>query len=150
MSGLRAGIRLRLGLQERPQESDPASQEIVALYSKGDLTAARVGRLASAVQKSGVTTPVVKRLARAKPRGVMARRGKIVPDTRNSSRAVRRALGSGNGLPPLYIARIPTWDATLEKKIESPMSFLLPHEMLQRIVPEGDEERWCSFSDKGA
>ena len=140
----RNGIRSRLGAQK---PGGPVLHSIGRLYKKSKLTPAEVAKLsaASAEETPGVD-PTVRRMAKSYPNKRM-RRGKLVDDTRNTSRNIARAFrkSCGGGLPDVYDAPIIMWDRKSNSQCTVDVSFLLIHEVLDKTVKNGEESEWSSF-----
>ena len=67
-------------------------------------------------------------------------------DSRHCSRGVQRSLAKHSTfqLEP-YVFSAPLWDATNEVSKPSDVAMLLPHDLLDRMIPEGKEEEYCKF-----
>jgi len=149
------GIRQKLGLAKATAKSKTTLKtDLVGLYARGSLAAGDVGRLAqSALQSTGASSsdaPAdIRALAKARPRGSRARTvgGKATPDTHNSARALSRTLEKDCQLDKPYTAEIPMWDKTKCQRVMRPMAFLPIHEVIEKLVPVGAEEQYCSFGD---
>ena len=125
----------------------PSSKLLVGLYAKGRIRAHELGEGVAVATSAGAAGSMDRRLARAKIKKTFQRRKKEVPYTKNSSRTVLRALAKGSPLPPLYGAQIPCWDTVRDCKTHRQFDILLPHELVQSIVPRGSEHEWCAFED---
>ena len=155
------GIRQSLGLAKaKPRadpKADPLSSALVTLYSAGALSSGHVGELASASLESNQTASsssapppaAVKRLARAKHAPKLRARkvgSKPKADSRNSARTLNNALKmTSDSKHGTYTSQIPMWDSKHAKQVMKPMAFLPIHEMLEEIVPWGQEQEWCAF-----
>lgn len=41
--------------------------------------------------------------------------------------------------------QIPMWNQKQSRKVECDMSFLPIHELLEAVIPQGEEDKWCAF-----
>ena len=138
--------------------SDPLGQQLLKIYTKGKVGSGDIGATAKAMvdatgssSSSGHTA--LTRLARAAPirMRVSLATGKAYPDTRNSSRALKRVLHVDSPLHSPYIAEVWVWDDTTNKKKLDKMAFMPVHEVLVAVVEPGQEATWatCGADQKG-
>ena len=81
-------------------------------------------------------------LARSVDTGLVKKHGKFQKHHKHTARNLLRKLDRQvDLLPPLYTARVPAWDAIAHKQITVDTSFLLIHEVLQTLAPEGGGKR---------
>ena len=145
------GVRQRLGANEG-EESKPSAAVafLKSTYASGRLPASDLSLGAKAiVRDQGNAAPSdVQRLAHVAPQKERKRKGVNQPakDTRNCSRDVRRALASQSSLdlPPIVNIDCPLWDQEKEACESTPVSFLLPHLLLDS-VQKGREHEFCSI-----
>ena len=155
------GIRQKLGLTKREGTGEPVwasklGDRLVGMYAKGTIAAADVGEAASAASElmhgtaaSSSSEVGLQRLAKAKPKTLRTRAGgKAKPDTHNSSRALRRVLVKDSPLGPTYDADIVSWNHEADRQSTTKMSFYPIHEILEVVVPRGQEDVWCSFNER--
>ena len=132
------GIRQKLGLDKKAGQKDQQQEaskkltsDLVGLYKKGKLKAGEVGKLAQRSAEYGAGQPgsssssscasdPIQKLAKAAPKGLKANPhrpdGKLLPDTTNSARSLKRTFAKDCPLPPLYSAMIPALDANQSKQ----------------------------------
>ena len=68
----------------------------------------------------------------------MAKAGNWGKAPKNLARDLLRAALRGVDMPPLFWWKIPTWDKEAHAQVWADYPFLLPHEMLSRVVSSGD------------
>ena len=137
------GIRQRLGIRpaQRRLRYGPAGETILAMYRAGRFSAADVCEWMGSTSSS-------QPLARSVDTGLVKKHGKFQKHHKHTARNLLRKLDRQvDLLPPLYTARVPAWDAIAHKQITVDTSFLLIHEVLQTLVPEGEESEWCEAID---
>ena len=159
--GKKMGIKQKLGLQKPKAKAkqDPMSKTLLGIYKKGGLTAGAVGALAkasleihpgsSASSSTVSTAPMVQRLAQAAATKDRARKAgaKQLPDNRHAARALQTSLKTSTPLKTgLYTANIPMWNRKKGTQTVHPMSFLPIHEVLEQLIQEGDEKKYCDLS----
>ena len=112
--------------------------QLIRSYAKGKMPASDVGHFAAAADPRC-------RLARAAGK---ARAGVKGLNTKNSSRTFRRAFKSvaprTQTLAPTRVL-LPCWDSATDTQVEKLVSIILPHELLDAIVPEGAEAAAAEF-----
>ena len=59
-----------------------------------------------------------------------------------------RCLQKKSDLYEPYETTVPMWDARLDKKIDGKIKMYPPHESLDAIIKEGQEEEWTSFDSE--
>ena len=149
----RAGISQRLGFaaaSAKPLRSN-FRRWVVGMYAKGRLSAGDVGVGASSAVQSGADEPDICSVAKAKPSDRLEKRRKCVkpiPCARNSARSLHRTLIKDSKLGPCYTTKVRTWHLKRDCQVMTNMNFLPIHEMLQEVVPEGEEQSYCSFDDE--
>ena len=67
--------------------------------------------------------------------------------SKHAHRGVLRAFAKGCGLPPTYVANIRVWDDAKAAQTQKPMSFLLPHEMLDYFLERDPGHEWTSIGE---
>ena len=72
--------------------------------------------------------------------------GKRVPDTKHTSRALKRVLKTDSVFAPTYIADVTMWDTSADEKTVGKMAFLPIHEALEAVVPPNEEYEWASYT----
>ena len=142
----RHGVRRRFGKRDSAAEQSPFGTFLKRLAVRGKLKAGEVTAAASASVQSHPTSPDdVRALAKAAPERSRTRRGITKPDTRNTSRSLYRMWGRETSWPREYATEIPLWHSATQTRKMTPMSFMLPWEILEWLVPHGDEQSWASF-----
>ena len=119
----------------------------VDMYRKGRLHSSEVGECAAAALEAGASSTAVEALAKARaPPDKVCRKRSLaaIPDSRNSARALHRVLAADTVAGPTYTAEVSSWDHVREQRCTRPVAFLPVHEMLQVVVPEGQEAAWCA------
>ena len=150
----KSGIRQRLGIsapvaaKAAPVRQDPLGNEIVKLYARGKISANEVGATAGAqCSMSSSSSMNLRRLAKAAPKKLhLTKKGKVVPDARNSSRSLRRTLVADSPLGETYEAEVPMWDHESASQTKGKISLMPIHELLETIVPEGEEAEWATLA----
>jgi hypothetical protein len=144
------GIRQRLGLSTHSASAsssgEPSVMEdaLLELYRTGKVTAADVGTCAKASGCKGI-----RRLWKGAAKKTRTRKGKVVANTKNCSRNLRRALNKRCTLPPCYMASVPLWDPLRDCKTTGKVSFLPPHDTLSAMVERIGVDAFCSLSSAG-
>lgn len=141
------GVRQRLQVHMRKPRASPMLKHTVSMHATGSLSAAKICKLARASSFSG-SDSFTKRLSKISLRQ-RHRRGKLQRDDPHASKRLRRALRryrqhDGGGVDT-YLANIDGWDEVADKKTAVPMTLLLVHAALERLIPEGAEEEWSTF-----
>lgn len=141
-------VRTRLGLNHDGfNKPSPMGIFCKSMLAKGRFHARDVAMAASASASSmpGRSSRDVQALARALPTKWLVKRGRHVPDTRNTYKQIRRELLKSSWMPDTYIAEVPMFcNVTLQSRM-LPMSFLLIHEVLDNLIKPGEEELWASY-----
>ena len=114
-------------------------------YAKTRLTAADVCE--GAASASGSRSGEIARLARNFAKRPVARRGKLVKDTRHCARGVARVLERRCLLPKPYTVDFPSWDYERSEKTIRAIEVLPPHETLNALITSEPEsvQAWCGF-----
>jgi hypothetical protein len=150
-NGKPRGIRQRLGLNTKRAKickgrlSNNLASSLVALYSKGRLSAGDVGDC-SAAASSQFSDHSLKRLAKARSKVTRDANPAVEKDVKNSSRTLLRSLQAHAVLHPVYTAKVTQWDRKKLEKTTADMAFLPPHETLGALVQQGQEAEWCSLT----
>ena len=66
-----------------------------------------------------------------------------VTASKTSPRDLMRQLSASSAMPTVYQATGVFWDTISQSQYRAPLNFLLPFEMLQCLVPEGEESQWA-------
>eukprot|EP00959_Pyramimonas_sp_CCMP1952_P391696 8208301-Pyramimonas_sp.AAC.1 len=69
------------------------------------------------------------------------------PPPAPTPRDLMRVLSKSSKMPNVYQAEGVFWDKRSSTKYKAPFNFLLPYEILEVLIPEGDEERWATFPE---
>ena len=65
-------------------------------------------------------------------------------DSKNLRRRLNRKLLKGTMWPQLYTQNVRLWDPKAEKEFEGPLSFLLPHELVDTLLDHSDVDAMLS------
>ena len=128
------------------------SLNMTRLYARGKLTASEVGASAAAAassSQSGPSSTMVQRLARAAPSSVAKKKARA--STTNSARNVKRTIAAHctKVLSEPYMVSTPMWDRMRDRQVRRQVAFLPPHEVLDNMVEEGEEDQWSSLAEAG-
>ena len=140
------GVRQQLGIKKKGKTTNPEGDHMARQYAKGKLRASDVGRAASASINSHPDSScnMVQRFAKAAP--AAPKKG-----TRNSARNLKRAIvaHATTSLTDPYMAECPMWDRDTDQQVKRQAAFLPPHEVLDRVIAEGEESKWCNLEGEG-
>ena len=147
------GLRKRLALDLPSHQPSDAGTSLKRLHGTAKLSAADVGVVCAAVKSSvGFACPAdVAAMGGACPKKIRTMKdGREVPDSRNSSRALQRAVAKSNSnntscKPPLVEIDLPLWDCDREAAIPTAVSFSLPHLILDSL-PQDRLHEYCELS----
>ena len=145
------GIRRRLFAP--PSEStssasstSPFTNDLAKMYVTGQLRANGVGKLASSAVLSGHHGDHHHLAAASAPKGLSAYSKRH--NSRNSSQNLRRGISRLTGgklfFEP-YRSKVPMWNTKTRKPQEMICNILPPHEILERVVPLGEEKAWSNI-----
>ena len=140
------GIRQKLGIKKKSNVVSADTAHLTRMYARGKLTASEVGQSAAATSSAHPYTAcsLTKRLAKAartRPASKKIRR--------NSAKIVKRGIASHATavLSEPYIVDTPVWDRVAGRQVLRPVAFLPPHEVLDKVVAEGEENKWGSLEE---
>ena len=140
------GVRQRLqGSDELQSRSSSSGANLLGLHCRGKLDAQTLAVMARAHAEDhpGETPADVARMASAASTKKAPEGDKEIVDTRNVSRDLNRAFAKSRGQPALPLVEminIPLWDAVLEKPVDRPVAFLLPHLLLDNLAQAHGEQ----------
>ena len=153
-------VRQRLGIAAKAKQKVVPTRfrgSVIKLHATGKLSAADVGTVAhealtalsSHLPASTKQRTDVNSLAKARPKGTRVRGAKKIlhAGQGNSSRDLQRALLPSCHLTEPYKAMIPTWDTSSSSQIMKRFAFYLPHELMECIIPVGEEASTCTITD---
>ena len=142
----RLSVRQRLvdRTAQRGCDGRRLGQFFLSMYRSGRLSAAEVGKGAAASNSLDV-----RRLAKARPKGTLLKRGKTVENTKHCARSLLATLSAdvGSDVPPVYMTPVPVWNEAAARKEAADVAFLLPHEILQCVARPGQEHVWTGIDD---
>ena len=154
----KGGIRQKLGFAKRaaakaaPVRSEPIGRQLTKMYGEGKIASGEVGKIAAialSAASSSSGQESLARLAKAAPKRMkVTKSGKRVPDTKNTSRALKRVLKTDSVLAPTYIADVTMWDTSADEKTIGKMAFLPIREVLEAVVPPSEEDEWALYTPK--
>ena len=153
--GHQVGIRQQLDLPSpkvkakvKAKAKSALDSGLINLYRKGKLSARDVGdtsaQASSSPQPAAAAAPDILRLSKAKanPNPKKA--------SRNSSRALMRAIGTHITMPPVMIVQAPMWDKRKVEKTDTSLAVMPIHETLAAVCAGDDGGKFAQWSGSQA